>query len=79
MKYQKVKLDEGRMACAPVDVVDKIPWDVDGDHIYKIKCTEEEWISKYEDGPWFLLRESSCISLKGKHKFGKCQGSYICK
>ena len=33
-KFEKVKLDEARMAHAPVDTVEEIPWGIDGDHIY---------------------------------------------
>ena len=33
-----------------MEVVDVIPWDISGDHIYKIECTEEDWTTKYEDG-----------------------------
>ena len=51
----------------------------DGDHIYKIKCLEDEWISKYEDGRYFFLKDSSQTDLVGKCKFGKCLGSFICK
>ena len=78
-KFEKVKLDEACMACAPVDMVEEIPWGIDGDHIYKIKCSEDEWLSKYEDGRYFFLKDSSRRDLVGKRKFGKCLGSFICK
>ena len=78
-KFEKVKLDEACMVRAPVDMVEEIPWGIDGDHIYKIKCSEDEWISKYEDGRYFFLKDSSRTDLVGKHKFGKCLGSFICK
>ena len=32
-KFEKVKLDEAHMARAPVDMVEEIPWGIDGDHI----------------------------------------------
>ena len=41
-KFGKVKLDEARMAHAQVDIIEEIPWGIDGDHIYKIKCSEDE-------------------------------------
>ena len=78
-KFEKIKLDEARMVRAPVDMVEEIPWGIDGDHIYKIKCSKDEWISKYEDGRLFFLKDSSRKDLVGKHKFGKCLGSFICK
>ena len=67
------------MSHALVDIIEEIPWGIDGDHIYKIKCSEDEWISKYEDGRYFFLKDSSHTDLVGKHKFGKCLGSFICK
>ena len=58
-KWGKVKLDAGRMAQAPVKIVDKIPWGITGDCIYRVKCTEENWLGKYENGHWFHLRNSN--------------------
>ena len=78
-KYEKVKIDEQRMAHAPVHIVDELPWGPNGDNIYKIKCTEDNWIEKYEDGRWFYLRNSTHDGLLGKRRTGKCQGSFICK
>ena len=66
------------MARVPVHIVDEIPWGPNGDNIYKIKCTEDNWIQKYEDGRWFYLRNSTHDGLLGKRRTGKCQGSFIC-
>ena len=49
-KFEKVKIDEERMRWAPVKIVEEVPWDLSGDYVYKIKCTEENSIKKYEDG-----------------------------
>ena len=78
-KFEKVKLDEARMACAPVHIVEEILWAVDGDNIYKIKCSENDWLDKYKDGRSFFIKESSRSDLKGKRKIGKCLGSMVCK
>ena len=67
------------MARAPVHIVEEIPWGLDGDNIYKIKCTEDDWIQKYEDGHWFYLRNSTHDGLLGKRRTGKCYGSFYCK
>ena len=58
-KYEKVIIDERRMARAPVDYVEEVPWNINGDSVYKIKCTEDNWIEKYEDGHYFFLRNST--------------------
>ena len=78
-KFEKVKIDEAWMARAPVHIVEEIPWAVDGDNIYKIKCSENEWLNKYKDGRSFFIKESSQSDLKGKRKIGKCLGSMVCK
>ena len=66
------------MAKAPVKIVDKIPWDINGNIIYKIKCTEKTYYDKYQDGRWFTLTNSLRNGLNGKRSTGRCQGLYIC-
>ena len=78
-KFEKVKIDEERMRRAPVKIVEEVPWDLSGDCVYKIKCTEENWIQKYEDGRWFYLRNSTRNGLRSHQKTGKCFGSFICQ
>ena len=77
-KFEKVKLNEAIMAKAPVRIIDEIPWDINGNIIYKIKCTEKTYYDKYEDGHWFTLKNSLRNGLNGKGSTGRCQGSYIC-
>ena len=60
-------------------IVEEVPWDLSGDCVYKIKCTEENWIKKYEDGRWFYLQNSTHNGLRGHRKTGKCFGSFICQ
>ena len=77
-KYQKVKMNEARMAKAEVKEVEEIPWDISGDIVYKVKCTEANYISTYRDGRWFKLKNSDRKGLNGYRKTGTCQGSLIC-
>ena len=49
-------------------IVDEVPWNINGDCVYKIKCTEENWIRMYEDGRWFQLRNSTRNGLRGHQK-----------
>ena len=67
------------MKRVPVKIVDEVPWDINWDCVYKIKCTEENWIRMYEDGCWFQLHNSTHNGLRGHRKTGKCFGSFICK
>ena len=77
-KFVKVKIDEEGMRRSPVKIVEEVLWDLSRDCVYKIKCTEENWIKKYEDGWWFYLGNSTCNGLRGHRKTGKCFGSFIC-
>ena len=78
-RFKKVKLNPAIMDKMPVKNVEEIPWNINGNVIYKIKCTEKNYIDKYQDGHWFTLRNSSRNNLNGNRSTGKCQGSYICK
>ena len=60
------------------EVVDRMPWIPDGDHIYLIRCEEDYWHDKQIDGqPWGMTK-SSHEGLDGIQKFGTCRGSFIC-
>ena len=59
-------------------MVDKIPWDVNGVHIYKILYERDNWIDKQKDGPWFDMNSTQRKCFKGRRKIGRCQGSRIC-
>ena len=60
------------------EVVDRMPWIPDGDHIYIIRCEEDYWHDKQIDGrPWQMMK-SSRTGLVGIKKFGACRGSFIC-
>ena len=39
-KFEKVKLNQAIMDKAPVKIVDEIPWNINSNVVYKIKCTE---------------------------------------
>ena len=60
-------------------MVNNPPWDVDGDHHYKILCDEDSWVDKQRDGRWWVMTTSSRLGLQGKCKVGSCQGSRICQ
>ena len=58
--------------------VEELPWDIDGNIIFKIKCTEDFWIDSVSDGCWWKVVQSSRKDLEGERKFATCMGSYIC-
>ena len=56
-----------------------IPWDIDGDKVYHIKCEEKDYIEQDADCWWFVLRNSLNQGLNGHRKTGLCVGSLICE
>ena len=50
--------------------VEKIPWDIDGNKIYKKVSDKDFWIDEAHDGRWWKLCSSSRKGLKGERKFG---------
>ena len=77
-KYCKHTIDESRMELIEAKIVDEIPWDIDGDCKFLVKCCPDDWIKQTRDGRWFLLRTSSISSAKYTRKVGHCLGSYVC-
>ena len=58
-KYRKRSLDYTKFNNVQPEYVDKIPWDISGVHIYKIKCSEEQWVDRAKDGRWWVTNTSS--------------------
>ena len=45
-------------------VVDRMPWIPDGDHIYIIRCEEDYWHDKQIDGrPWRMTKVPAPVLL----------------
>ena len=61
------------------EMVDSIPWDIDGDHKFTLFSEENQWIDKIKDGRWFKMNTSKLKTLNGYRKTGKCSGSIICQ
>ncbi|MCG8621943.1 MAG: hypothetical protein MJE68_08125, partial [Proteobacteria bacterium] len=78
-KYSKTFQNYRRLSQLEVEMVNKPPWDVDGDHHYKILCDEDSWVDKQKDGRWWVMTTSSRLGLQGKRKVGSCRGSRICQ
>ena len=45
--------------------VEQLPWDIDGNVIYKMKCEEDFWIDSVSDGCWWKVVQSSRKDLQG--------------
>ena len=77
-KWAKSTINMSAFSNVTPEVVDRIPWIPDGDHIYIIRCEEDYWHDKQIDGHPWRMTKSSCTSLVGIKKFGACRGSFIC-
>ena len=78
-KYRKRSLDYTKFVNVPMEYVDKIPWDISGIHIYKIKCSEDQWVDHAKDGRWWVINASSRKGLNGFRRTGYCKGSLLCE
>ena len=76
-KYSKHFLNMKKFIRVDVEMVDKIPWDVDGIHIYKILCGQDKWIEKQKDGHWYDMNSTERKFFGGRCKIGRCQGHNV--
>ncbi len=58
--------------------VTKLPGDINGFTVYKIKTTEIEWKHVMKDHWYFTMASSKWKFFNGKRKVGKCEGSFSC-
>ena len=49
-KHKKNKLNMHSFKNIPIQKVDVIPWEIDGNSIYQLKCNEDEFVDKHRDG-----------------------------
>ena len=78
MKYTKTTINRYRYLANDIEKVKKLPWDVDGEHCFQIKCTKDQWVDKSKDRWWFNMHTSSKKGFHGKQKTGQCIGSLLC-
>ena len=57
------------------ECVDELPHDIDGFKLYKIKCSQHEWVEKSKDLHHFKMNTSRRKDLIGTRKVGRCMGS----
>ena len=77
-KWAKIQSNHDKCMKMVPEMVDAIPWDVDGDHIFQIFCEEDEYIDKYRDGRWYKMNTTHIKGFNGHRKTGECEGSILC-
>ena len=60
------------------ECVDQLPHDIDGFKLYKIKCSQQEWVEKSQDLQYFKMNTLRRKDLIGTRKVGRCLGSLYC-
>ena len=60
------------------ECVDELPHDIDGFKLYKIKCSQQEWVEKSKDLWHFKMNTLRRKDLIGTRKVGRCLGSLYC-
>ena len=70
------RLDKLLLAKTVAEMVNEIPWDIDGDITYQMKLDADFWINDTHDGRWW--HKGFTYVMKGERKFATCQGSYAC-
>ena len=79
-KYQKTsRINPNEFDGVETEMVDSVPWNVDGTHWYEIQCEANEWLDRCKDGRWFRMNTSGRKGFKGKRKTGVCNGSMMCE
>ena len=77
-KHKKNRLNMDSFENVPIQKVETISWEIDGNSIYQLKCNEDEFIDKHRDVRWWKMSESGRVDLNGRRKTRSCQGFFIC-
>ena len=77
-KWMKKRVSREKCLAMDIEMVDVIPWDVDGDRRFQIFAGPNEWIDKSKDGRWYKMNSSRLKGFNGFRKTGWCQGSILC-
>ena len=59
-------MDMSLLRDVKTEEVEELPWDIDGNAIYKMKHEEDFWIESVPDGCWWKVVHSSRKDLKVK-------------
>ena len=58
--------------------VTSVPYNINGNHSYRIKMPNMKWHKAQEDGQWFVMHSSTIWCSNTIRKTGKCLGSFVC-
>ena len=78
---------EGERICFPymaasdltTENISQVPYNINGNHHYKIPVSGTNWHKLQEDERWFFMRSSTMRHTNKVKKIGKCLGSYTCR
>lgn len=78
-KNMKNSIDMNAFVNIEAELVDRIPWKIDGNKMYSIMCEEDYWHDLQIDGHTWKSTTSSRKDLDGIRKFATCKGGLICQ
>ena len=77
------RLDKFLLAETVVEIVNEIPWDIDGDITYQMKSDADFWINDTHNGRWRHTIDSKHKGftdvMKGERKSATCHGPLYVK
>ena len=76
---ERINFPYSAAADLPTENTDKVPYNINGNHHYKIDVGERDWHKIQEDGRWCFMRSSTTRKSNNVRKIGKCLGSYKCE
>ena len=76
---ERINFPYSAAADLPTENTDKVPYNINGNHHYKINVGERDWHKIQEDGCWCFMRSSTTRKSNNVRKIGKCLGSYKCE
>ena len=60
------------------ETLNYVPYNINGNHSYRIQVLNNKWHKYQDDGRWFLMHSSTMRKSEVVRKTGKCLGSYTC-
>ena len=61
------------------ETLNYVPYNINGNHSYRIQVQNNKWHKYQDDGRWFLMHSSTMRKSWVVRKTGKCLGSYTCQ
>ena len=75
---QRVRFPEEIFDDIQPETLKYVPYNINGNHSYRIQVPNNKWHKYQDDGRWFLMHSSTMRNSQVVRKTGKCLRSYTC-